>query len=145
MSPIADAILRDFRDRRITYEEFERQMRPWLEIDSRGAGLTIRYRQPIAAQVPVGPSDVRRALAQFAAGELSEPELISWATMLDMLPEFGPGADVSDEEADRLDPMWDVIIRVGSPPIFGALTPETVWDYDAKLQQLESELSEGAV
>ena len=145
MRPIADAILRDFRDRRITDEEFERQMRPWREIDSRGTGLTIRYRQPIAAQVPVGPSDGRRALAQFAAGELSEPELISWATMLDMLPEFGPGADMSDEEADRLDPMWDVIIRVGSPPIFEALTPETVRGYDAKLQQLESELSEGAV
>ena len=144
-SPTAEVILRDFRDRRITFAEFERQMRPWLEMDFRGAGMSIRYRQPLRAQVPITPGHVRQALADYAAGKLSEQELNYWASMLDMLTEFGPGPDVSDDDADRLEPMWDVLIRLTDCQIFGALTPEAMSQYDAKLRQLESALSEGAV
>jgi len=120
-------------------------MRPWLEMDFQGIGLSIRYRQPIRAQVPVAPRGVRRSLAAYAAGKISEEELGLWASMLDMLTEFGPGSEVSDEEADRLEPMWDVLIRLTDPRIFGAITPETISQFDAKLRQLELELSDGAV
>lgn len=145
MSYIAETILRDFRDRRITYAEFERQMHPWLEIDLAREGLRIHFRRPLDAHVTIGPGDIRRALAAFTAQEFPENELVLWATMLDVLSEFGPEPGVSDEEADRLDPMWDVLVRIGSPRLFGALTPETVAGYDELLRQLESELSDGAV
>ena len=145
MSLTAETILRDFRDRRITYAEFEREMRPWLEIDFAREGLSIRYRQSLGAHVTIAPGDVRRAIAAFTANEFPENEFVRWATMLDVLTEFGPEVGISDEDADRLDPMWDVLVRVGSPRLFGALAPQTVAGYDERLRELESDLSRRAV
>lgn len=145
MSLTTEAILEDYLERRITFAEFERQMRPWLDIGPRGAGFGVRFRQPLHAQVPVAPSHVLSALADFAAGTLPEDELVLWATMVDMLTEFGPGAYATDEETDRLEPMWDVIVNLTSPAIFGELTRETVAMYAQRLRDLESELSRRAV
>jgi hypothetical protein len=65
--------------------------------------------------------------------------------MVDMITEFGPGPDVSDEDADALEPLWDIVAKVGTPRVFGDLTPDDIRDHISRLEALEVELQRRAV
>ena len=124
----------------IRFAEFIERMRHFLVVDFDGAPATIRYRRPLEARVTVGPADLYPVLESYLAGDRDETELGRWAQILDMMTEFGPAPDTPDEEADRLEPMWDVLAQLGGPPFLGRVTTDSVRAYTARLRALEVEL-----
>jgi len=55
--------------------------------------------------------------------------------------ELGPPHDTSDEDADRLEPIWDVLARLGGPPAPQRVTPESVRAHLVRLRALEAEIA----
>src|SRR5688500_3620258 len=100
--PIVAEILRDFLAGVLSFEAFERQMRPYVTMDVGSYVRAIHYRQPIDVSVRVHPRDLYPVIEAYLTGERSAAELSRWAEVLDLMPEYGPGAEVSDAEADRL-------------------------------------------
>ena len=141
---VVEGILADFLAGRIRFAEFERQMRPWVAMDLGASTPSMHFRQPIDASIPVRPADLIPVLESYLAGERDEDELARWALVIDTMLEYGPGEGASDEEADRLDPMWEVLARLGLGRL-GRITPETVRAHLERLRALEAELSRGVV
>jgi hypothetical protein len=144
MNADAEAAMTAFLHGEIRFAEFALRMRHFLDVDFDSPAATIRYRRPLEARVTVGPADLYPVLDSYLAGERDEAELGRWAQALDMMTEFGPAPDASDEEADRLEPMWDVLAQLGGPPFLGRVTPESVRAHLARLRALEAEITPGA-
>lgn len=141
MNADAQAAMVAFVHGEIRFDEFVHRMHHFIEVDFGAPSATIRYRRPLAARVTICPADLYPMLQSYLAGECDEEELGCWAQALDMMTEFGPPPDASDEEADRLEPLWDVLAHLGGAPIFGRATPESVRTHLARLRTLEAELA----
>jgi hypothetical protein len=139
-----EEILADFLAGRIRFAEFGRLMRPWVEMDLAGPTPSMRFRQEPDASIRVRPADLYPVLESYLAGKRDEEELTRWARVVDTMLEYGPGEGLSDEEADRLDPMWGVLARLGLGRL-GSITPETVRGHLERLRSLEAELARGVV
>ena len=134
----------DYLAGRVTYAEFVRLMAPHAEIDIGWPSGRVHYRHPLDAQVPLRPADLYPVLEEFVAGGRSALEVSRWVQLIDIMTEYGPGADAPDEEADRLEPMWDVLAELSTRPP-EALTLEVARDALARLRRFEVAFARGAV
>jgi hypothetical protein len=141
MNADAEAAMTAFLHGEIRFADFIRRMRHFLEVDFGGPAATIRYRRPLTAHVTTGAADLYPVLESYLAGERDEVELGLWAQVIDMMTEFGPPPDASDEEADRLEPIWDVLAQLAGPPFFERVTPESVRAHLARLRAFEAEIA----
>ena len=137
----AEAAMTAFLHGNIRFAEFVQQMRHFLDVNFDGPSAALRYRTPLEAHVTVGPADLYPVLESYLAGERGEAEIGRWAQAIDMMTEFGPAPGASDEEADQLEPMWDVLVQLGGPPFLNRVTPELVRAYLRRLRELETEIT----
>lgn len=125
----------------IGFAAFLQRMRPFIAVDFEGPTASIRYHRPVEARVVVGPADLYPVLEGYLAGERDGVEVGYWAQILDMMPEFGPGEVATDEEADRLEALWDVLAHLGGPPGLERITPDAVRARVVQLRALEAKLA----
>ena len=136
--------MRDFVRGNASFNELEVVLRPHASFSLNGNPKGVHFRSPIGSHVTLTPRDLLPQLNRYLAGTVSEADLATWATVLVMLTEFGPDPSWSDEQADQLEPMWDILEQLGTPEIFQPITPELVHEFVARLDDLQKSLTFGA-
>jgi hypothetical protein len=139
-SPTVAGVMQAFVHGEATFEQLETVLRPFVVFDLGGEFSTIHYRQPLTAHVVLDPEQLLPMLRRYLAGHVAAPELSQWAAVLVGMTEFGPDPTWSDEAADALEPMWDVLEQLATPQIFQPITPALVSAFVEQLQQLHREL-----
>lgn len=75
-----------------------------------------------SGHAPLTISDVCGVLQQFVNSEISSEHLKKWADLLLFNDSFKVENWKSDEEADKLDPVWDILHWIASPETEGKFT-----------------------
>jgi hypothetical protein len=92
---------------------------------------------PVETGIPIAPADVRRALQRYLHGEWTGQELRDWAEFITLVGAYhSPEAPPEDE--DYYDDLWDVVHDLGTPEIFGEITPDHVRSELARLDRYDS-------
>jgi hypothetical protein len=123
-----------------SFEQLEAALRPYAVFDFGSESRTIHYRQALDVHVTLGPGQLLPMLQRYLAGQVSAPELSRWAAVLVGMVEFGADPTWSDDAADALEPMWDVLERLATPQMFQPITPAVVVACAGRLQELEQQL-----
>jgi len=66
---------------------------------------------------------------------MSELELSNWASIIYMLPTYGPQGETQEARwAEGESAVWDVIQRLATPEVFDPLSSELIVSYLSKLE-----------
>ena len=105
-----------------------------IELDDNPSFIT--WKKVVSTEVPISASDVRIALDRYLAGEWDVRRLKRWAALVSFFDQYEPTSPPADDE-DFNDDLWDVIHELGSPEVFGEISPETVQEKRQRLEKYD--------
>ena len=90
-------------------------------------------------EIFVTPTIIISMLEKYLAGAVNEEQLSDWAGFLISNDVYVTESWEDDFQADKYEPMWEVLQQLSAPVIDGETTKYRVEDYISQLSSLDSD------
>lgn len=92
----------------------------------------------LEGEVFVTPEIIEAMLSKYLAGEIDAELLSDWSLFLTTYDVYVTSGWEDDNQADKYEPMWEVLQQLSTPFIDGLITKERVRDHISELRLIST-------